>query len=395
MRYAAMLFASVAFLCTAISGAGAEQIGRLLGFTDDVIRDPNSGLFLLLPNLPILSKPIEKAKVRIAIVDSGIASEHPQLRGRVIAQVDFTGEGPEDYVGHGTIVALLAASGPQEIAATGSNSIGLINVKVADRNGLIIKESLIRAIAWIGSESIKVANLSLGFQGSREEHGDLCTAIAMQPNVLFVVAAGNSGPDIPSFPAACEADNVLSVGAVDASGKPTAYSGTADIYAPSETRLLPESHIHYERGKELAKKSRFDQALAAFDKALGLEPLPEAHFQRGVIFFYRRNIEAAKREFSLAVRMNPDFPEALEHLGLALHFENDNSKAIEYLRRAVELAPQQPRPLVNLAVVLAASGHFSEALSKLSEARKLAPDYPGLDEKQKAIRDEMTASKLK
>ena len=47
--------------------------------------------------------------VTIAVLDTGVLSHHPGLKGRLVGSADFTGEGPEDYDGHGTAVALIAA----------------------------------------------------------------------------------------------------------------------------------------------------------------------------------------------------------------------------------------------------------------------------------------------
>ncbi len=64
----------------------------------------------------------------IAVLDTGVLSHHPGLKGRLVDSADFTGEGPEDYNGHGTAVALLAA-GPNRPGPS------ILNVKVLDRNG--------------------------------------------------------------------------------------------------------------------------------------------------------------------------------------------------------------------------------------------------------------------
>ena len=47
--------------------------------------------------------------VKIAIIDTGVDVNHPDLAGKVIATVDFTGEGYYDGHGHGTHVASIAA----------------------------------------------------------------------------------------------------------------------------------------------------------------------------------------------------------------------------------------------------------------------------------------------
>ena len=62
--------------------------------------------------------PPELEHVKVAIVDSGIDGEHPDLIGRVVAARSFVGGSPyHDEQGHGTFIA-------GEIAANPTNGVG-------------------------------------------------------------------------------------------------------------------------------------------------------------------------------------------------------------------------------------------------------------------------------
>ncbi len=77
-----------------------------------------------------------------AVVDSGVLHAHPNIAGKVLAEVDFTGEGPEDKNGHGTIVSLLAMRGIK--------SPFLLNVKVIGASGRTMDtEPLLQGMAWL------------------------------------------------------------------------------------------------------------------------------------------------------------------------------------------------------------------------------------------------------
>ncbi|NQV82324.1 MAG: S8 family serine peptidase [Rhodospirillales bacterium] len=331
----------------------------------------------------------------VAVVDSGVAEDHPQLQGRVAEEVDFTSEGPNDFTGHGTVVSLILLNASDMTAASLMASdkaspvdlpkIVIVNVKVADRNGEIKKQDLIRAIDWIGRNNIRTANLSLGFLGTAEEHQDLCQAIRNQPHVFFFIAAGNQGPDVANYPAACEAPNAMSVGATGPTGKIAPYSGSADIYAPGTIKVISRAMRLLEEGIHLSRLEKYDLALNKLQKAFEAEPLAEAKFEQGLIYLRTNNLPAAREAFQTSLKIFPDFASALEHLGLVFFLENDLTTAKVYIENAISLVPGNPRAHVNLSSVLQNMKQFDAAIKELEEAQRLAPDYPGIAQRIKKI----------
>jgi subtilisin family serine protease len=169
--------------------------------------------------------------VKVAVVDTGVDSNHPDLRGKVVAAKDFTGLGsPIDEDGHGTFVA-------SEIAGTGAASDGvfagvapgaqIVNARVLDADGSGSNSEILAGIEWAAKEGAQVINLSLGDPGM---YGDgtsyfdqFVNQIAKDYGCLIVVAAGNDGrPQTVSTPAV--ADEVLSVGATSQDGNRAWFS---------------------------------------------------------------------------------------------------------------------------------------------------------------------------
>ena len=70
----------------------------------------------------------EGAAVRIAVIDTGVDYEHPDLRGRIIARTDFVAGDRGDFTGdrHGTQVAGV-------IAATADGGLGLLGIAPKSR----------------------------------------------------------------------------------------------------------------------------------------------------------------------------------------------------------------------------------------------------------------------
>ncbi|HEX2089536.1 MAG TPA: S8 family serine peptidase [Actinomycetota bacterium] len=189
----------------------------------------------------------EASGAHVAVVDSGVDLDHPDLN--VIPGVNCinSGASPDDDNGHGTHVA-----GSIAAKNNGSGVVGVAPatrvyaVKVLDSGGSGSWSSVICGIDWVTgtrsdgdpSNDIAVANLSLGGPGTPIQscstttdplHRAVCASTAA--GVVYVVAAGNSGwdfdyPSEPDTPAAYP--EALTVTAVaDSDGLPGGSGGTA------------------------------------------------------------------------------------------------------------------------------------------------------------------------
>ncbi len=90
--------------------------------------------------------------------------------------------------------------------------------------------------------------------------------------------------------------------------------------------------------------------------------LGKEYFERG---FYQDAI----RELLEAVRINPDFPDLHNQLGLALCMNGEREEAAEEFRRALELNPNYVEARLNLAIVYNELGRYEEALREFNVER--------------------------
>ncbi len=158
--------------------------------------------------------------VRVAIIDSGIDTHHPDLAGKVDASANFTSEPSGDLFGHGTHVAsIVAGSG----AASGGKYRGiapdahLLDAKVCDQNGCS-EDAILAGMQWAAAtEHAQVANMSLGGPDTPgvDPLEQAVNTLSAQYGTLFVIAAGNSGPFESTLESPGSADAALTVGAVD------------------------------------------------------------------------------------------------------------------------------------------------------------------------------------
>ncbi|MEV0458954.1 S8 family serine peptidase [Catellatospora methionotrophica] len=158
--------------------------------------------------------------VDVAILDTGVDANHPDLAGRIGQARNFT-DSPDavDRHGHGTHVAATvggtgaASGGTRKGVAPAAN---LLVGKVLDDGGSGSESWVIAGMEWAVESGAEVVSMSLG--GSASDGQDpLSLAVdrlTASSGALFVIAAGNEGSEY-SVGSPGAAASALTVGAVD------------------------------------------------------------------------------------------------------------------------------------------------------------------------------------
>lgn len=200
------------------------------------------------------------SEVDIAIIDTGINTDHPDLLGKVSVSVNCTLSGCQEtnYTGsngHATHVAGIAS-------AITNNSIGvsgvaggadIMSVKVLDESGAGYYSWIANGIVWATDNGAEVINLSLG---GRFSSITLMNAIkyAWDKGVVIVAAAGNDGRYLFTYPAYYP--EVIAVGAVNENDERayfSNYGSWVDITAPGVDILSTENGDYvYRSGTSMA-----------------------------------------------------------------------------------------------------------------------------------------------
>ncbi|MBA2726016.1 MAG: S8 family serine peptidase, partial [Actinobacteria bacterium] len=204
-------------------------------------------------------------EVTVAVIDSGVAFDHPDLSTNLWSNpgeagakatngIDDDNNGfvddnlgwdfvqndnrPLDQNGHGTHVAgTIGAQGNNGVGVAGAAwDVRLMSVRALGPQGDGTTTEIIAAIRYAVSNGADIINLSLGGPGSSQTFGQ---AIADSPQTLFVVAAGNEGANndtTPSYPCNYTSLNIICVAATtqtDALASFSNYGATrVDLGAP-------------------------------------------------------------------------------------------------------------------------------------------------------------------
>jgi len=175
--------------------------------------------------------------VRVAVLDTGIDLDHPDLSGQIYAQTDVVDNdgSADDDDGHGTHVAGI-------IAATANNGIGVAGIAPGVK--LIVVDvfgpdyanttDIIEGIHYAVSNGADIINMSFGGY-ENDTAFETAVATAVSGGVVCVAAAGNDNTSTPCYPS--DYDSVISVIATTSSDTKASWSnyGSAkDISAPGE-----------------------------------------------------------------------------------------------------------------------------------------------------------------
>ena len=177
--------------------------------------------------------------VLVALIDSGIAANDPELTSAVhVSSVEVIGDGidndgngvtddpqgydflhgdtqPEDENGHGSMIAaLMAAAANNQIGGTGvAWQASLLNCKFLDNLGLGMLSDAIDAIDYARACDARVLNLSWSYEGGAAVLTEALERCDAEERVM-VCASGNSGAYAPlPAPAAVSLPHLIAVAA--------------------------------------------------------------------------------------------------------------------------------------------------------------------------------------
>ncbi len=141
------------------------------------------------------------SQVSVAVIDTGVQLDHPDLKGRLGKGYNAvsTGRSANDDNGHGTHVAGIIAAADNDIGVVGVAPEVMIHpVKVLDSSGAGSLSDVIEGLEWCIEQQVDLVNMSLGASQASETFREMIK-IAAERGIIIVAAAGNSGPTMDSI----------------------------------------------------------------------------------------------------------------------------------------------------------------------------------------------------
>jgi type VII secretion-associated serine protease mycosin len=235
--------------------------------------------------------------VTVAVLDTGVEEDHPDLVGNVLPGKDVIGfgahQGDRTWARHGTAMAGIIA-GHGHGAGNGDGVMGIapeakiLPVRVILEDGDTARgkarstrgNALAEGIRWAADQGADVINLSLGDDSDSahpEPSEDEAVQYALKKGSVVVASAGNGGDkgDHISYPAAYP--GVITATAVDRYGTRAAFSTRrwyAAISAPGVNIVIADPDHKYYEGWGTSAASAFVSGAVALVKAAhpGLTP---------------------------------------------------------------------------------------------------------------------------
>ncbi len=182
-----------------------------------------------LPQAWQLPKGFGSDDVIIAIIDSGVDLDHPDLR--LVEGYDF-GDGdtnPDDDSadpGHGTHCAGVAAARADGVGAVGvAPGCAVMPLKVADSDGIMWFSAVQAALYHAADKGVAVASMSFGAPLKTDAATEAALRYAYEAGVVLVASTGNGNRSEILYPAS--SPYVIAVGAASPGGERKRSSSAA------------------------------------------------------------------------------------------------------------------------------------------------------------------------
>jgi Tfp pilus assembly protein PilF len=123
-----------------------------------------------------------------------------------------------------------------------------------------------------------------------------------------------------------------------------------------------------------------DESIRLYKESIALHPTADAHTYLGWAYSFQGRIEEAIAQCEIAIKLDPEFGNPYNDIGVYLMQQQKLDEAIPWLEKAKQAKRYEPRhfPYINLGRVYLSKGMIQKALEEFRDALRLNPDDAGL-----------------
>jgi len=136
---------------------------------------------------------------------------------------------------------------------------------------------------------------------------------------------------------------------------------------------LPKQPLSPEtRGDIFMARKMYREAIEAFNEGSPKDPI--LRNKTGIAYHQMQQLDSARKYYEMAVKLNPNYAEAVNNLGTVYYAKKSYRRAISYYRRALKLAPDSASMYSNLGTAYFARKQYEPATAAFQTALKLDPE---------------------
>jgi len=149
---------------------------------------------------------------------------------------------------------------------------------------------------------------------------------------------------------------------------------------PDPTTTTPKEQ---ERAVELIGQAmeyqmaqEFDQAIRLYKESIALYPTADAHTYLGWAYSFKGRLSEAIAQCEVAIRLDPEFGNPYNDIGVYLMQQQRHDEAISWLERAKKAKRYEPRhfPYINLGRIYLTKGMINQAIAEFRGALEKKSD---------------------
>jgi tetratricopeptide (TPR) repeat protein len=130
------------------------------------------------------------------------------------------------------------------------------------------------------------------------------------------------------------------------------------------------------RGLDLAKEGRYEEAVSYFTKAVRFDPgSAHLYFNRGLTYYKMKQLDKALADYSVALELTPQYADACYNRGLIFLQKKEFGKAVSDFTRVIALEPNHGYARYYRAITFEKAGQIQKALQDYKAIKQVDPVF--------------------